>query len=164
MATTKGNLKMLNKLIIASLAAILFSHAQADVSDQGQKEKTMVLTNQSAWQIYEKYLSGWNSPSEQERVKIATEVVAEDPWYSTPRHQTGDRTTIIADMAVFQNKYPGGHFEIGDVSAHHEFALLTWVLILPDGKELARGHDQIRVSAEGKIVSVITFAPSVGKP
>jgi hypothetical protein len=72
--------------------------------------------------------------------------------------------TIIGDMAAFQKKYPGGHFEVGDVSAHDNFALLTWVMILPDGKVLARGHDAIRVSAEGKIVSVITFAPSVGKP
>lgn len=155
---------MLNKFIMASVAAIWFSHAQADVSDQRATEKTIALTNQSAWQIYEKYLSGWNTASEEEQVKIATEVVAEDAGYSTRRHQTGDRMTIIGDMAAFQKKYPGGHFEVGDVSAHDNFALLTWVMILPDGKVLARGHDAIRVSAEGKIVSVITFAPSVGKP
>lgn len=164
MATSKGNLKMLNKFIVASLAAIWLSHAQADVSDQSAKQKTIVLTNQSAWQIYEKYLSGWNTASEEERVKTANEVVAEDAWYSTPRHQTGGRMTIIADMAAFQKKYPGGHFEVGDVSAHHDSALLTWVMVLPDGKVLARGHDAIRVSAAGKIVSVITFAPSVDKP
>jgi len=164
MATTPGNLKMLNKFIVASLATLWFSHAQADVSAQRATEKTIVLTNQSAWQIYEKYLSGWNNASEPERVKIANNVVAEDVAYSTPRHTTGGRVTIIEDMATFQKKYPGGHFEIGDVSAHDNYALLTWVLILPDGKELARGHDAMRVSAEGKIVSLITFAPSVTKP
>jgi hypothetical protein len=163
MATTRGNLKMLNKFTVASLAAIWFSHAQADVSGQRATENTIALTNQSAWQIYEKYLSGWNTASKEEQAKIANDVVAEDVGYSTPRHSTGSRMTIIADMAVFQKKYPGGHFEVGDVSAHDNYALLTWVLILPDGKELARGHDAIRVSAEGKIVSVITFAPSVGK-
>jgi hypothetical protein len=97
-------------------------------------------------------------------VKIATEIVAADAWYSTPRHLAGGRVTIIADMAAFQKKYPGGRFDVGDVSARHDSALLTWVLIQPDGNELARGHDAIRVSAEGKIVSVITFAPSVDKP
>lgn len=155
---------MLNKFVAAGLAAIWFSYAQADVSGQMATEETIALTNQSAWHIYEKYLSGWNTASQEQRVKIATEVVAEDAWYSTPRHEAGGRMTIIGDMAAFQKKYPGGHFEVGDVSAHHDSALLTWVMVLPDGKVLARGHDAIRVSAEGKIVSVITFAPSVGKP
>jgi len=41
---------------------------------------------------------------------------------------------------------------------------LTWVLVYADGKVFARGHDQIRVSPEGKIISLITFAPSVEKP
>lgn len=164
MATPEGNLKMLNKFIVVGLAAILFSSSQVDASDRPAQEKSIVLTNQSAWQIYEKYLSGWNSAAEEQRVKIATEVVAEDAWYSTPRHATGGRATIVGDMAAFQKKYPGGHFEVGDVSAHHDSALLTWVMILPDGKVLARGHDAIRVSAEGKIVSVVTFAPSADKP
>lgn len=155
---------MLNKFLTVSLASIWLSCAQADARDQAAPEQAAALTNQSAWRIYEKYLSGWNSASEQERVRIATEVVAEDVYYSTPRHATGSRTTVIADMAVFQNKYPGGHFEVGDVSAHHDSALLTWVMILADGKELARGHDAIRVSAEGRIVSIVTFAPSVDKP
>ena len=71
---------------------------------------------------------------------------------------------MIEDMATFQSKFPGGHFDVGDVSAHHDVALLTWVLIQPDGKEVARGHDQLRVSPEGKIASIVTFAPSVPQP
>ena len=71
---------------------------------------------------------------------------------------------MIADMAAFQAKFPGGHFEIGDVSAHDDVALLTWVLVQGDGRELARGHDQLRVSPQGKIVDLITFAPSVARP
>jgi hypothetical protein len=67
-------------------------------------------------------------------------------------------------MAAFQTKFPGGHFGIGDVSGHHEHALLTWVLVQADGTLLANGHDQIRVSQEGKIVSLITFPPSTSNP
>jgi hypothetical protein len=51
-----------------------------------------------------------------------------------------------------------------DVSAHHDVALLTWLLVQADGTVLVKGHDQIRVSPEGKIVNLITFAPSVSKP
>jgi hypothetical protein len=47
---------------------------------------------------------------------------------------------------------------------HHDVALLTWLLVQADGTVLAKGHDQIRVSPEGKIVDLLTFAPSVSEP
>ena len=67
-------------------------------------------------------------------------------------------------MAAFQQKFPGGRFDVADVSAHHDVALLTWVLVQADGTIFARGHDQIRVSREGKIANLITFPPSVSAP
>ena len=49
------------------------------------------------------------------------------------------------------------------MSAHHDVALLTCVLVQADGNVFAKGHDQIRISAEGKIVGLTTFAPSVSQ-
>lgn len=123
-----------------------------------------MITNQEAWDIYNKYIAGWKAISAEQRMQISTEIIARDVHYSTPRHASGGRDTIIADMATFQDKFPGGHFEIGDVSAHHDVALLTWVLVQGDGIVFAKGHDQIRVSPEGKIVELTTFAPSVARP
>jgi len=155
---------MLSKFSMAILAMAAFSCSHAGAGEQRARTEATPLTNQEAWQIYEKYLLGWNATSEQQQAKLAAEVVAENVAYSTPRHESGGRTTIIEDMAAFQKKYPGGHFEVGDVSAHHHYALLTWVMFKPDGTELARGHDEIRIAADRKIVSVITFAPAVLKP
>jgi hypothetical protein len=84
--------------------------------------------------------------------------------YSTRLHESGGRQTVIEDMAAFQQKFPGGHFDVGDVSAHHDVALLTWVLVQADGTVFAKGHDEISVQPEGKIVNLITFPPSVSKP
>lgn len=122
-----------------------------------------MLTNRDAWTIYQKYVSGWRAISDPERAAIAAEVIAADAHYATPRLASGGRQAIIDAMAAFQDKFPGGHFDIGDVSAHHDVALLTWVLVKADGTEFARGHDQIRVSA-GRIVDVITFAPPTTAP
>ena len=121
------------------------------------------MTNQEAWTLYESYLEGWKAISDEERAKVAEEVVAAGVRYSTRNHELGDRRTVIADMAAFQQKFPGGHFDVADVAAHHDVALLTWVLVQADGTEFARGHDQISVSPEGKIVGLITFPPSVSK-
>ncbi|HYQ42546.1 MAG TPA: nuclear transport factor 2 family protein [Polyangiaceae bacterium] len=122
------------------------------------------MTNQEAWKIYGRYVQGWSAISDEERRQIANEVIAEDARYSTPQHASGGRETMIDDMAAFQQKFPGGRFEVGDVSAHRDVALLTWVLVLADGEIFARGHDQIRVSPTGQITELITFAPSVPEP
>lgn len=123
------------------------------------------MTNQQAWKLYEKYLSAWNTTSMPERLKIANEVLSEEIQYQTARHDlsTG-RTLVLEDMATFHEKFPGGHFEIGDVSAHHNVALLTWVIIQADGKAFARGGDQITVGQNGQIEKIITFAPAVKSP
>jgi hypothetical protein len=47
---------------------------------------------------------------------------------------------------------------------HHSHLIRSDLGGTADGQVLARGHDAIRVSAGRKIVSVIAFAPSVGKP
>jgi hypothetical protein len=133
-------------------------------NDERRTERKPMLTNQDAWKIYERYVEGWQAISDEQRAKIAAEVIAPDARYSTPTHESGGAQTMIEDMAAFQRKFPGGHFDVGDVSAHHDVALLTWVLVQADGSVLVKGHDQIRVSREGKITSLVTFAPSVTSP
>jgi hypothetical protein len=122
------------------------------------------MPNKKAWKLYQRYVDGWRAIPLGERKALIADVVAEHAKYMTPQHATGGRETMIEDMAAFQSKYPGGWFEVGNVSAHHDVALLTWVLVQPDGNVLAKGHDQIRISAEGKIAELITFAPSVSEP
>jgi hypothetical protein len=123
------------------------------------------MTNHDAWTLYEHYLDAWNSTSLERRLKIAADTLTEDIAYQTVRHDlcTG-RAQVIEDMATFHEKFPGGHFEIGDVSTHHDVALVTWVIMQADGSEFARGHDQLTVDRTGRIAKIITFGPSVGKP
>jgi len=121
------------------------------------------MTNRDAWNLYERYLAGWRAVPDAEREQLTAAVVAADAHYKTRNHETGGRATMIADMAAFQQRFPGGHFAIGDVATHHDVALLTWILVKADGTEVARGHDQLRV-ADGKIVDILTFPPSVAQP
>ena len=122
------------------------------------------MTNQEAWAIYEKYLQAWKPIPEEQRRAMATELIAPEARSSSPLLAEGGRDSIIERMSTFQKQFPGGHFEIGDVSAHHDVALLTWILVQADGTVYAKGHDELRVSPAGKIVSVTTFAPPVSKP
>lgn len=123
------------------------------------------MNNKEAWALYADYLSAWNSASIDDRVAIASRVLDEDLQYLTARHDlsTG-RALVLEDIATFHERFPGGHFEIGDVSAHHNVAVLSWVIIQADGAEFARGIDQIEAGADGKIVRITTFSPSERTP
>ena len=116
-------------------------------------------TSQQAWNLYEQYVEAWKPISAEQRAMILTQIFSEDMQYRTPQFQGGPEA-VLEDMTQFQQKFPGAHFDIEDISTHHDVALFTWVLVLPDGSRPAKGHDQIRVSKEGKIASIITFAPS----
>ena len=121
-----------------------------------------MTTNEQAWKLYSRYVDGWKAISAEERRRIVEESLAADLSYITPNHAAGSRETAIADMVAFQTKFPGGRFDIGDVSAHHDVALLTWILVTSDGTAGAKGHDQIRVR-NGRIVELVTYAPSVSR-
>jgi len=151
-------------VILVSLVALPIP-VSAQAAPEPAKREGSVVTNQEAWSLYEKYLSAWNTVSIDERLKISNEVLSENIEYQTARHDlsTG-RSTVIEDMATFHRNFPGGHLEIGDVSSHHNVALLTWVIIKADGKEFARGGDQMTVGRNGQISKIITFAPSVKNP
>ncbi|MCJ9671406.1 MULTISPECIES: nuclear transport factor 2 family protein [Neorhizobium] len=151
-------------VILVSLV-VLPIPASAQAVPGPAKREGSAMTNQEAWKIYKKYLSAWNTTSIEERLKIANEVLSENIEYHTARHDlTTGRSLVIEDMATFHERFPGGHFEIGDISSHHNVALLTWVIIQADGKEFARGGDQITVGSNGQISKITTFAPSVKDP
>ncbi|MER8443381.1 nuclear transport factor 2 family protein [Mesorhizobium sp. M1066] len=165
-ARRRGSAILPYAVILTSLLALpVPASAQAASAPAPAKKEGLVMTNQEAWTLYQKYISAWNTTSIEERLKIANEVLSETIEYQTARHDlsTG-RSLVIEDMATFHERFPGGHFEIGDVSAHHNVALLTWVIIQADGKEFARGGDQITVDRNGQISKIITFAPSEKNP
>ena len=119
------------------------------------------MDNKEAWTLYQSYLNAWNSTSLDERKNIADRVLADDIAYLTARHDRSvGRSLVLQDMATFHERFSGGHFEIGDVSAHHDVAVLSWVIIQADGVEYARGIDQIRAGEDGRISQITTFAPS----
>jgi hypothetical protein len=136
----------------------------ADKGSKNEKQGAMAVTNRDAWNVYAKYVSAWNTDSVDTSRKIINEVTTDAVQYRTRNHDSGGRPEILQDIATFHKNFPGGHFEIGDVSSHHDVALLTWVIIKADGKEAARGGDQLRIAPDGKIASLLTFPPAAKTP
>ncbi|WP_263379910.1 nuclear transport factor 2 family protein [Granulicella paludicola] len=119
--------------------------------------------NQKAWKLYETYVEAWKPITDDQRTSILDEVFADDLLYFTADFQ-GGREAVLADINSFQTKFPGSYFTIDDISTHHDIALFTWVFTQPDGKVVAKGHDHVRFSTEGKMAAITTFGPSIPKP
>jgi hypothetical protein len=126
----------------------------------GRNEMTQ---NQKAWNLYEKYVKAWKPITDDQRASILDEVFAVDLQYFTADFQ-GGREAVLADITSFQKKFPGSYFTIDDISTHHDIALFTWVFTQPDGTPIAKGHDHVRISADGKLAAITTFGPSIPKP
>ncbi len=127
-----------------------------------RERREITMTNLQALSVYQRYVEAWKPISDAQRKTILSEVFDENVEYLVPQF-VGGASATIEDMERFQKQYPGAHFDIENVSTHHEVALFKWVLVLPDGKVTVKGHDCIRFSPGGKIVSLLTFGPASPK-
>lgn len=114
--------------------------------------------------LYKRYVKAWSAISDQERRNILDSVLETEIVYRIPRMEGTGHQIVINDMNEFQAKFPGGQFALRSVSEHHDVALMEWQLILPDGTPGVLGHDAIRVTPEGKLGHIVTFAPSTLVP
>jgi hypothetical protein len=114
--------------------------------------------------LYKQYVKAWSAISDQERRNILNAVLETEIVYRIPRMEGTGHQIVIDDMNDFQTKFPGGRFALHGVSEHHDVALMEWQLILPDGTPGVLGHDAIRVTSEGKLGRIVTFAPSTLEP
>lgn len=110
--------------------------------------------------LYKQYVKAWWAISEQERRDILDSVLETDIIYRIPRMEGTGHQIVIDDMNDFQAKFPGGRFDLHSVSEHHDVALMEWQMFLPDGTPGVLGHDAVRVTPEGKLGHIVTFAPS----
>ncbi|MDR3741074.1 MAG: hypothetical protein P4L40_18810 [Terracidiphilus sp.] len=117
-----------------------------------------------AVELYKHYATAFSAISDQERRDILDSVLETDIIYRIPRMEGIGHQIVIDDIHDFQSKFPGGHFALHSVSEHHDVALMEWQLILPDGTPSVLGHDAIRITPEGKLGQIVTFAPSTLEP
>lgn len=120
------------------------------------------MTKQEALNTYKTYVEAWKPITDAQRKSILAEVFDAKLEYLVPQYVGGAREAI-EDMERFQKQYPGAHFAIENVSAHHDVALFQWVLVLPDGTVTVKGHDCVRFTKAGKVASLLTFGPASPK-
>ena len=115
------------------------------------------LTTQSATAIYAKYVAAWRAIPEDQREAIAADVIAEHVRYTTPRHTTGDRATVVEDMRAFAKAL--GHDKFILV-AHDWGGGVAWIILVV-GSIVVSVRNYRKTRSEISIALVISLAAVV---
>lgn len=113
-----------------------------------------------AAELYQHYVTAFAAISEPKRREILEAVLDAEVVYQNPSMEGTGHQIIVDDIHIFQSKFPGGQFTLHSISEHHDVALMEWQLVNADGTLGVRGHDAVRITPEGKLASIVTFAPS----
>jgi hypothetical protein len=111
----------------------------------------------NALKVWKEYATAWTNVSDEERRQILDRVLTADLAYSGPTGISIGHEGVLKDIESVQTKAPGASFVARSAFAHHEFALIEWQLILPDGTASSMGFDSIRLSTTGQIEGIVWF-------
>ena len=113
------------------------------------------------------YCAAWNSVDRADRERLLARAWAPDGIYSDPEPTLAAGRAALSDtIAAFQRTHPGARFRCSAPQAHHGAMRVTWILLGPDGVELAHGMDFSELATDGRIRRVVGFfgEPPVVKP
>ena len=113
--------------------------------------------NQEPNSVFRTYLDAFAVTSPAEREQMIRSSVAEDLSFSNPGVNARGADTLLAHIARFQDKFPGGRFRINWMRQQHDQILAEWTQLNGDGSELVTAHSYARFNKEGRIAQFAGF-------
>lgn len=108
--------------------------------------------------VVSRYCDAWSVVDPAERELVVAEVWAERGEYldSQPVQARG-RDALAAEIARFQQQFPGASFRCNAVQSHHGFVGYTWSMVMADGSEGLSGMDFGEIDSSGRLVRIVSF-------
>ena len=114
------------------------------------------------------YCAAWSVADRGARDRLLAEVWAADGVYSDPEPTLAKGRAALSNViANFQRHYPGTHFRCSAPQMHHRAMRVEWILLAPDGSQVAHGVDIYDMARDGRIQRIVGFfgePPSVTPP
>ena len=109
-------------------------------------------------QVMTAYVALWNATDEQERRRLAEEVLTADAAIIYPTIAARGRDEVVAALGRFHEQVPGARFdETSGVEQHHGWLRASWRLLQPDGTVRLEGEDVGELSRDGRLRRVLGF-------
>ena len=117
----------------------------------------MINMNKDPASVFRTYLDAFAVTSSAGREEMIRASVADDLAFSNPGVDGCGVDTLLAHIARFQEKFPGGRFRVNWLREQHDQVLAEWTQLTGDGSELVTAHSYARFDDEGRIVHFAGF-------
>ena len=99
----------------------------------------------------ENYLTAFATPSQAEQERLLHASVAPEVVFTNPGVAGSGIDNLLAHIAGFQRKFPGGRFRLNWLRQQHGQALTEWTQLDQEGAELLTAHSYVRGNETGRI-------------
>ena len=100
---------------------------------------------------FETYFAAFGEISRVRREELLRSSAAEDISFSNPGVSGEGLETLLAHIAKFQERFPGGYFRINWVRQQHGQLLGEWTQMTKDGCEIVTAHSYAQLNENGRI-------------
>jgi SnoaL-like domain len=108
--------------------------------------------------VVETFVRAWNENDEGARHKLLEQSWADDGIYSDPRAIVEGRNALLAHIAEFRERVPGGRIGIrSDVDEHGRNFRFGWATLDSGDAVLMEGVDFGQLAEDGRIASITGF-------
>jgi hypothetical protein len=101
--------------------------------------------------LVENYLAAFAAPAPAEQQRLLQASVAPEIVFTNPGVNGQGFSTLLAHIAGFQQKFPGGRFRLNWVRHQHGQMLAEWTQLDQQGVELLTAHSYAQVNDAGRL-------------
>lgn len=115
------------------------------------------MSNHNPRATFENYLEAFTEPVVDARERLMRSSVAEDVAFSNPGMDGHGLDSLLAHIALFQERFPNSCFRINWLRQQHGQVLAEWTQFNQDGSEFLTAHSYARLNDEGRIAHFAGF-------
>lgn len=106
---------------------------------------------------WELYSESWKRTKLSERIELFKKSLSADCCYTDPLVLTKGWDELVVYMEQFHSQVPGGHFEIVDFQAHHNFSIARWNMLNHENMNIGDGYSFGEYNQEGLLIKMTGF-------
>ena len=143
---------------VVAAASLLFVGWQMSGRASPSPTKRLETMSDPRVKTYRTYLSAWSAIADDERARLLRETLSEQIVFANPLQTRRGLADVAAHLQVFQQRSPGGSFQMNEMLGWDNHGIATWQLVDAKGQLGFWGYDVLAFDAQGRIESILLFS------
>jgi len=115
------------------------------------------MSDENLGAVFENYFAAFAKTSPSEREELMRASVADEVVFSNPGVSGRGLDNLLGHISRFQERFPGGYFEINWTRHQHGQILAEWTQFNKDGSKFITAHSYAQLNDEGRIAYFAGF-------